>query len=316
MNPLLLCLGFLLSYGLASAATPAVSREQIQFTTPGSLVRTGEPAKFEPGPDIRLSGELALPTGTGPFPLVMLAHGCYGITAVENGWANTLNDWGYATFVMDSFTGRDLDEVCTNPRTLHGLQRIPDAYGALRALSKHRGIDSRRVALMGFSHGGILTVGAATAWAKKQFASAGQPAFRAFFPFYPLCNVDYAERATISAPVRVHIGANDDWTPAETCVRMVKGWKASGQNADIALYANAGHSFDDVGASPTFYADAVNPSACDLRMPSILGPLLKPADVTACLKHGATLGGNREATAKAEKQLRQQLTELLNSKAP
>ena len=312
MKPLLLFLGLAACNGMSHAtAAASVSREEIRFTTPGSLVLNASDARFESGPGIGLSAELAVPPGTGPFPLVVLAHGCYGITAVENGWANTLNGWGYATLVLDSFEGRDLDEVCSNPRTLHGLQRIPDAYGALRALSKHPRIDLRRAALMGFSHGGILSLGASTQWAKQKFAPASEPAFRAFFPFYPLCNVDYPERAALSAPVRLHIGATDDWTPAAPCIRMAKAWKTAGQNGDITVYPGAGHSFDDIAMPHTFYAEAVNGADCDLRMPSILGPLPDPRNLQTCRKFGATIGGNREATDKAEKRLRQQLTDLL-----
>jgi dienelactone hydrolase len=94
--------------------------------------------------------------------------------------------------VFDSFRGRNLIEVCTNARTLTGTQRIPDAYGALRILVTHPKIDPRRVALMGFSHGGILTIGASTVWAKETFAPSGQPAFRAFLPFYPYCGPSLA----------------------------------------------------------------------------------------------------------------------------
>jgi dienelactone hydrolase len=116
-----------------------------------------------------------------------------------------LRDWGYATFALDSFTGRKLREVCSDATVLSGIQRIPDAYGALRLLATHPRIDARRAALMGFSHGGILTLNAATLWAKETYVPAGQPAFRAFLPFYPYCNTVYPERDHVSAPLRIHI---------------------------------------------------------------------------------------------------------------
>jgi len=105
---------------------------------------------------------------------------------------------------------------CETPEDfMRALQRVPDAYGALRLLAAHPRIDPRRIALMGFSHGGALTMLASTAWAKDTYAAGGLPSFRAFFPFYPNCNPSFPERSRVSAPVRIHTGAADDWTPAK-----------------------------------------------------------------------------------------------------
>src|SRR5215831_6214923 len=260
-----------------------------------------------------ISGDLQFPSGAGPFPAVILAHGCSGIVlGVQAAWASALREWGYATFVIDSFRGRNLTEVCTNARTLTGTQRIPDAYGALRILVTHPKIDPRRVALMGFSHGGILTMGASTAWAKETFAPSGQPAFRAFLPFYPYCNPVYPERERISAPVRIHTGELDDWTPAGPCVRLVEILRASGQDATITVYPGAQHSFDNVGGGFFRLPNVDNGADCAPQAASILGPLTSPSDTArSCVRKGATVGWNPEATEQARRNVRAQLPELL-----
>src|SRR5688572_19893913 len=124
----------------------------VWFSTPGTIVRPN-PSALSLVPDpVVLSGELLFPPGAGPFPVVVLAHGCGGTGNADAGWAIVLREWGYATFVMDSFGGRGLREVCSAALALTGTQRIPDAYGALRMLATHPRIDARRSALMGFSH--------------------------------------------------------------------------------------------------------------------------------------------------------------------
>ena len=122
--------------------------------------------------------------------------------------------------------------MCRNTRALSPIQRIPDTYGALRLLATHPRLDTRRLALMGFSHGGSVTVGAATRWAHERYAPTAGAAFRAFFPFYPGCGTVYPERMSISAPLRIHIGELDDWTPAAPCREPVQALRGSGQDAD------------------------------------------------------------------------------------
>jgi dienelactone hydrolase len=291
-------------------ALSATASGTVWFASTGSLVLSTNGSRFTTGDPVVLSGDLSFPSGAGPFPAVVLAHGCGGINSSVIGWEQALRSWGYATFVFDSFRGRNLIEVCTNARTLTGTQRIPDAYGALRILVTHPKIDPRRVALMGFSHGGILTIGASTVWAKETFAPSGQPAFRAFLPFYPYCNTVYPERERISAPVRIHSGELDDWCPAGPCVRLVEMLRTSGQDATITVYPGAHHGFDNIGRSIVRLPNVDSGASCAYQIASILGPLPSPSD-RSCVQKGATVGWNPDATEQARRNVRAQLAELL-----
>lgn len=311
------CLAALMSAGCAPAlkdlkpSLTSTDSGSIWFASAGGLARTTDGSRLAPGDPEVISGELRFPPGAGPFPAVVLAHGCGGIGNAESGWAPILREWGYATLVLDSFRARGLTEVCRNPRALTATQRIPDAYGALRILATHPRIDARRVALMGFSHGGILALEASTLWAKETYAPAGQPGFRAFFPFYPYCNTEYPERQRISAPLRIHMGELDDWLPVGPCVRLVDRLRASGQDASITVYPGAHHSFDNVGRSVVYLADVVNASGCSIRLASLLGPFPGPGETASCLRRGATIGWNPDATRQARLNMQAQLAELL-----
>lgn len=281
----------------------------LSFTTAGSLQRSADGSRYAlDAAAATIAGELLFPEGNGPFPAVVLAHGCNGNRSVEPAWGALLRQWGYATFNMDSFRGRGLTEVCTQPASLFPLQRIPDAYGALRLLAAHPRIDPQRIALMGFSHGGALTLLASTAWARETYVRDGAAGFRAFIPFYPNCNGDFPERKRISAPVRIHAGEADDWTPAKPCAALVAAWQASGQDAAISVYAGAYHAFDQ--AREYAYLPRVNNAAsCFPQSASILGPLL--SSTPNCAKKGATVAPSSTATEQARQNLRAQLAELL-----
>ncbi len=284
----------------------------LAFDSAGSIERSAKGRNFIIGAPTSISGDLQLPQGSGPFPAIVLAHGCNGNRNIERAWGPTLRSWGFATLVIDSFRPRGLEEVCTNGRALVPLERVPDAYGALRLLAVHPKIDPSRIALMGFSHGGALTMLAATAWAKETFAPAGQPAFRAFFPFYPNCNAVFPERDRISAPLRIHTGEADDWTPAKPCAQLAASLKAAGFDAAIDVYPGAHHAFDQAPRH-IFLPNVGNGADCFPRLPSLLGPFpaFMPGAPPSCVKRGATIAGNSAAATQARSNLRAQLDELM-----
>jgi dienelactone hydrolase len=284
----------------------------IWFNSAGSLTRVDAQTPLQRAEPIALSGDLQLPDGAGPFAAVVLAHGCSGIVPGQRAWVAVLREWGYATFLMDSFAGRGLTEVCSNAFRLTGIQRVPDAYGALALLQTHPRIDPARIVLMGFSHGGILAMGASTRWAKETFAPAGRPGFRAFVPFYPYCNASYPESGQVSAPLRVHTGEADDWTPAKPCADLVQHLRAGGQDAVITLYPGAAHGFDSPGLTLRHLPQVDNGADCFMRAPSILGPFAGAA--ANCLRKGAHIGGDPQALQAVRANIRRELAELLGQR--
>jgi dienelactone hydrolase len=260
-----------------------------------------------------LSGHLELPDGPGPWPAVILMHGCSGLPSrAIDGWAPALKAWGYATFVIDSFHGRGLREVCSSALALTANRRIPDAYGALKILATHPGIDRTRVALMGFSHGGIAALGAGTEWARRTYGPSAGSTFRGFLPFYPYCNAEAPELDWGTAgPVRIHIGALDDWTPARTCRALAERGRQSGFDITVTVYEDALHSFDSVGTPVQRLPDADNAADCTPRLGSMRGPILNLFTLRKCLRKGATVGWSPEATQRARQSVRVQLEEWL-----
>jgi dienelactone hydrolase len=304
--------------GCASDAvvpTPAPAAEatgMLSFPTAGSLQRGANGRFFMSDASAGISGELRFPEGTGPFPAIVLAHGCNGLGngGIERNWGPVLRGWGYATFNVDSFRGRGIREVCTQVGVLVPLQRVPDAYGALRLLAAHPRIDPARIALMGFSHGGALTMLASTAWAKEAYAPRGAPSFRAFIPFYPNCNGVFPERMRVAAPVRIHTGEADDWTPARPCAELAASLRAAAQDVAIHVYPGAHHGFDQALPRVIHRPDVNNGAGCYPRSPSILGPVAR-ASVAGCLKKGATIAGSPSAADQARRNLRMQLDQLM-----
>jgi dienelactone hydrolase len=284
----------------------------VWYATPGRIERDPKTAVLSLASEpVVLSGDLQFPPGRGPFPAVVLAHGCGGVGNADAGWASVLRQWGYATFVIDSFRGRNLREVCSNAAALTATQRIPDVYGALHMIATHPRIDAHRVALMGFSHGGQLTVAAATAWAQKQYLPAGTPGFRAFLPFYPWCNTVYPEVQRLAAPMRIHSGALDDWTPAAPCAALVERARKAGQDASITVYPDAHHSFDNLAVPLRYSPNVENYAKCFWTARSLLGPF-SGSDAATCRTRGATAGLNEQAVEQARRNVRAQLAELLS----
>jgi dienelactone hydrolase len=60
-------------------------------------------------------GRLTKPEGKGPFPAVILLHGCLVIDQHYNVWAKRLGSWGYVALQIDSFGPRGKLSICSVP---------------------------------------------------------------------------------------------------------------------------------------------------------------------------------------------------------
>ena len=84
-----------------------------------------------------LSGYLTLPPGDGPFPAVILLHGCSGLPGALRRlgeWAEWYRARGWASIILDSFGPRNIAAVCGN-NEVTANDRANDAYAALSYLA-------------------------------------------------------------------------------------------------------------------------------------------------------------------------------------
>jgi dienelactone hydrolase len=87
---------------------------------------------------------------TGPFPAVIVLHGCSGFSSHSARMADRLGSWGYVARTVDSLGPRGIVTHCGGGFSGPGF----DAYAALRYLSQLDFVDGARAAVTGQSMGG------------------------------------------------------------------------------------------------------------------------------------------------------------------
>jgi dienelactone hydrolase len=260
------------------------------------------------GKPARIGGELRLPQGKGPFPAVVLVHGSRGVTDNVDQWSREFNSIGIAAFLLDSFTGRGILDVRGDQSQLDHLAMMYDAYRALELLSKHPLIDSSRIAIMGFSKGGVAALQSSMKRFQRIYGSPNAE-FAAYLPFYPAsCNWTLLEEDQVSdRPIRMFHGDGDSWVPAEPCRKYAERLRQSGKDVQITVYPGARHCFDCPSLPAVLsFPEAQNGGRCSLKEQAG-GQLInvdtgKPfAMQDACVTRGASVGFDPNADREAKK---------------
>ena len=200
-------------------------------------------------PDKHLSGTLTLPgNGKAAFPVVVLVHGTAGTDSRYAFHKPALLEAGIGTlevdFKTDVFTGG------SDRPPISSFQ--PWAFGALGALRAHPLVDADRIAIMGFSLGGHLSVSLSSKKVVAHWLGPDQSGFAAHVAFYPVCQwlEKYFDASGVTgAPILILAGELDAWGDGDTCPKFA-GWLNESQSAVVSLtiYPNVHHGFDREGS--------------------------------------------------------------------
>jgi dienelactone hydrolase len=209
-----------------------------------------------PGEGIDLAGRLYVPAGEGPFPAIVLMHGCSGMWLPSGRPNRTYDDWargfqerGFIALALDSFGPRGVKEICTQKvRTISEARDRPgDAFAAQRWLAAREDVRSDEIHLIGWSNGGSSVLHVLNAVASAEEGSP--PPFRAAIAFYPGCANPRLRNFRPSVPLLIQAGAADDWTPAHFCQSLAERARAAGAPVEIDIYPEAHHAFDRLGGA-------------------------------------------------------------------
>jgi dienelactone hydrolase len=216
----------------------------------------------------RLVGYLFEPSGGGPHAAVVMLHGragpysslakgVYNATTLSKRhkeWGEFWSDRGYVALLVDSFaprgypTGFARGSYENRPAEVSEQTVRPlDAYGALRYLRERRDVIADRVAVQGWSNGGmtvLVTLGDRAPGISQPTPETG---FRAALAEYPGCGMDAIKgRYHSYAPLLMMIASADEEVSPQVCEAFARRAKPSG-NLESIVFEGAEHNFDDPG---------------------------------------------------------------------
>jgi dienelactone hydrolase len=199
--------------------------------------------------DAALRGELALPSGAGPYPGVLVLHGGLGLTDDVRDYACKLASHGFAALAADSYAagGKALPPETAGERMM-ALRADPAALrartqAALAALAAHPAVDGGRLAAVGFCFGGLCALELARSGAELAATVSLHGLLTTELPAAP---------GAISGQVAVFTGARDPLVPPADVEALRDELTAAGAAWQITVFGEGWHGFSDNHPNPRY----------------------------------------------------------------
>ena len=225
-----------------------------------------------PSDDLTITGIMQIPSGDGPFPVVLLNHGYIPQSRYWSGadtWraAEYLSKQGYLTLSSDFRTWGESDSGDNFFRT--GL--LIDALNLVGSVASIPQADPNRIGMWGHSMGGGVTTKAITIdprikaavlyapvsgkdpevierWGVGVRRETDEVLVRAYGD--AVFRDDFLERTSpinyfdfVTAPVQIHIGTADTSTPPEWSADLNAALVAANREVEYFVYQGQGHAF-------------------------------------------------------------------------
>jgi len=189
-------------------------------------------------------GYLTIPEGLkGKAPVAIIQHCASGVKDwKELKYARTLNEWGYATFVVDSWDSRKLEGLS---RVSGKTKLIPlmDAYNALKVLSKDPRIDPNQIAVLGWANAAKGILASQISKIKKTYGD--ELHFAAAVAIQPVSGETWWTSNNVEkTPTLILCGEKDMFAPCEHSRKYAELMNKVGGNITVISYPSAGHQWD------------------------------------------------------------------------
>jgi dienelactone hydrolase len=189
------------------------------------------------------------PTGTGPFPALVVVHSCGGLRQEIRDWTKLALERGYVVFVLDSLSSRGVRDGCMPATWVPPARGAKDALQAREHLRKFAFVDQDRVALVGFSWGAMVGLFVSSGAIASQLSSSR---YGAVVSFYPICYfpgdaqfpaIEWL-RAEVDKPLLVLMGDQDNEAPPAACIPRLEKLVEKGAPVEWHLYPATTHCWD------------------------------------------------------------------------
>ena len=299
----------------AALIEPAAAEEKITITSFTPTARA-DFLKHE-GSAAALTATLYMPAKpAGPVPAIVLKHGSGGMVGPTGDnirkWAGIFAGWGVAALVVDSFGPRKISDTAANQGQLSTWAEVADSFAALKVLGADPRIDKQRIAIVGWSRGGMIAMDTGLDGARKVLI-ADDLRFAAHIVFYGPAMTQFRDKATDGSPFLFLHGEADDYVPIGPTREWADWAKSAGSAVTFVSYPGAFHDFDVETQFQGFAKSVEVTGKCDavinladgkvLRMDHKPNPAPKAEEFNAylrsCVTHGADLGYDAKARAGA-----------------
>ena len=261
---------------------------------------------------------------TKPVPAVVLLHGAAGVlSARELTYARQLASRGIAALVIDAFAARQDRAVGFVDRLLEITESmvLADAFAGLRFLAARPDIDGARVALIGFSYGGMVTTYAAYEQVAERLAPDGER-FAGHVAFYGPCVASFEDSRATGAPLLMLYGGQDAIVDPARCDATAAELRAGGAAVEIEVYEEAYHQWDGSIRGPRTIG--ANLAPCRFRVDDgggvwnlpwrlpVVNPLTRKLALALCVdREGYLIGRDDDVRARSNARLARFLEEVL-----
>jgi len=202
-----------------------------------SFAAEGREVTYKSG-DESVKGTLYTPKGKGPFPAVIVIHEWWGLNDWVKEQASKLADEGYIALAVDLYRGK----VAANPDEAHELMRgVPqdraqrDLKAAFEYLVSQKEVKPDRIGSIGWCMGGGYSLDVALL----------EPKLAATVINYGHLATEPDSLKKINAPILGNFGAQDRGIPPSDVQAFEEALKKQGKKADIKIYPDAGHAFEN-----------------------------------------------------------------------